>query len=390
MQQTMEQTQTRETTQTYLDNSATTRVCTEAAQAALRAMTEEYGNPSSLHSMGMEAEKLVTQARKSLVKLLGGNGELVFTSGATESNNLALFGAAEAGKRRGNRIVISAVEHPSVAETALALEKQGFSVIRIPPRPDGNFCAEDFTAAVDDQTILLSCMMVNNETGARLPVEKIADATKRINPDTIIHIDAVQAFGKIPFSADKAGFDLVSISGHKIYAPKGVGGLYIRKGIRILPRTYGGGQERGLRPGTESVPLIAAFAAAAECCHSEMQKKNAEYEMLNRMLRERLKDMPAICINSPEGAVPYILNLSVSGIRSEIMLHYLEQAGIYVSSGSACSKGAASPVLTAMNLPRDRADSALRISFGRYNIPADICRLTERLEEGITRLAKRR
>ncbi len=375
----------------YLDNSATTKVCPQAAQAAMDAMTVRYGNPSSLHRLGMEAENLVTAAKKQLAGALGcAPEELLFTSGATESNNLAILGYCRSNHRSGKRIITSAVEHPSVLEPFRALEKEGFETVYISPREDlgGNFAPEDFVDAVDQNTPFVSVMMVNSETGCRLPVEEIIKGVRRKNPKTKIHIDAVQAFGKLSFSAKKLDADFISLSGHKIYAPKGIGALYVKKGVRLSPLLFGGGQQNGLRVGTEPVPLIIALGAAAELCRAEQKALLPRYEELNRFLLEELSLIPDVTVNSPEGSVPYIVNVSVKGIRSEIMLHFLEQGGIFVSSGSACSKGAKSHVLTAMGLPDSRIDSAIRISFSHETTKEELTAFVSRLREGAETLLK--
>ena len=375
--------------QIYLDNAATTKVCAQAADAAADAMLHTYGNPSSLHRLGMEAENLVTKAKKQLAAALSCQpGEILFTSGATESNNLAILGGCKAARRSGNKIVTSAVEHPSVLEPVRALEREGYEVSYIRPREDGSFSAQDFVDAVDERTALISAMLVNSEVGTRLPVEEITAGVRQKNPKTLVHIDAVQGFGKIPLSAKKLGADLISVSGHKIYAPKGIGALYIKKGVRVSPLLYGGGQQNGLRVGTECVPLIAAFGEAAAFCNACQRDVLARYKQLREDLLEILSTIPDVTVNSPEGSVPYILNLSVKGIRSEILLHFLEQASIYVSSGSACSKGAKSHVLAAMGLPDERIDTAIRLSFSYETTGEQLTAFAARLKEGIDTLMK--
>lgn len=375
----------------YLDNSATTKVCAAACEAAVSAMKTVYGNPSSLHRLGFDAEKLVTQSRKQIAGALSCYpDELYFTSGATESNNLAIRGLTGAYPRIGRKIVTTAIEHPSVGETVESLCGAGYEVIRLSPDNDGNFSPAAFAEAVDEDTSLVTFMLVNNEVGVLLPAAEICKAVKRKNPNTLIHIDAVQGFCKVPFRADRTLVDTVSISGHKIYAPKGVGGLYVKKGIRLKPIQTGGGQEKGLRSGTESVPLIAAFGAAVAQTYPDMEKNQAHYRELREYLKKHLMSTQEIVMNSPENAVPYICNFSVRGIRSEIMLHFLEQSGIYVSSGSACAKGKPSPVLAAMGIPKERADSAIRISFSPETTISDIDILLDGLRGGISSLQKMR
>lgn len=375
----------------YLDNSATTKPCKEAVEAAVQAMEICYGNPSSLHKKGFEAEKLIAQAKNRIAASLSCEpAELLFTSGATESNNLALFGAAEARKRRGRTILVSAVEHPSVMEAAAFLEGHGFVVKRILPDENGFYTPECFAREVDGDTILVSAMTVNNETGLTLPVEQIAKAVKAKNPDVLFHTDAVQAYLKLPIKLKNTKIDLMSLSGHKVYAPKGVGALFIRKGVRLVPMLYGGGQQNGLRSGTESVPLIAALGAAAEAGKKNLARNRAHYEALREALVRKAADVPEVTLNINEQTAPHIVSLSVYGIRSETMLHYLEQDEIYVSSGSACAKGGHSYVLNALGLDRMTADETIRVSFSPQTTEEMIEKLVSRIGEGVKTLAKQR
>ena len=373
----------------YLDNCATTRVCPEAAEACMKAMTADYGNPSSLHKKGMEAEALVTAARRQAARMLGCEPDCItFTGGATESNNLAILGAAAAYPRAGKTVVTTAVEHPSVARTVDALEERGYTVKRVSPRPDGNFDPQDFLDAVDGDTFLLSMMLVNNEVGTVLPVETVVPALKRRFPRLLIHVDAVQGFAKYPLNLKRLEIDLLSFSGHKLYAPKGVGGLYVRKGVRLKPVLYGGGQEKGLRSGTQPVELIAAMGAALALCEKNRAAWQAHYAALNARLREGLARLDRMPVNSPENSAPHLLNLSVIGVPSEIMLHFLESKGVSVSSGSACAKGEKSAVLAAYGLPDERIRSALRVSFSRETTPEEIDALLAALAEGAARFRK--
>lgn len=372
----------------YLDNSATTRVSKTAADKAYEIMTEIYGNPSSLHLMGMNAEKELELARKRVSAALGATSEeLFFTSGGTEANNTALFGAAYAKRRSGKRIVISSVEHSSVLEAAARLEQEGFEVVRIAPQIDGIIHPEDVAEAVNDDTILVSVMLVNNETGAVMPVKDIFEAARDKNDKIICHTDAVQAFGKLDFSPKKLGADLLSVSAHKVHAPKGCGALYIKRRVRIIPRQFGGEQEKKIRPGTEALPLIAAFGAACE--EFDVEGNGERVAELNGYSRQRLLEIGEVVINSPENALPYVLNISAGRVRSETMLHFLEEREVFVSSGSACAKGKPSHVLGAMGIDRDRADSALRISFSKLNTKADVDALCEGIAEGLGTLAHR-
>lgn len=375
----------------YLDNSATTAVTPEVAALAARIMTEQYGNPSSLHRRGFWAERALTEARGQVAAVLRCRPEeIIFTSGGTESNNLALLGAARAARRRGNRIVTTAVEHHSVLAVCRQLESEGFEVAYVSPDAGGVITPESFAAACDEKTVLASCMMVNSETGALHDIPAIAAACRRKNPGILFHADCVQAFGRLEIAPARWGVQLVSVSGHKIHAPKGVGALYVAKGVRLLPPLYGSGQERGLRPGTENLPGICAMGLAAERMNARRAENAAHFTALRQKLITNLSQSPAVCINSPEAAAPYIINLSVEGIRSEIMIHYLEQFEIYVSSGSACAKGERSHVLTAMGLPEDRIDSALRVSMTDTTAEGEIDEFCRRLLQGAATLAKRR
>ena len=375
----------------YLDNSATTAVTPEVAALAARIMTEQYGNPSSLHRRGFWAERALTEARGQVAAVLRCRPEeIVFTSGGTESNNLALLGAARAARRRGNRIVTTAVEHHSVLAVCRQLESEGFEVAYVSPDAGGVITPESFAAACDEKTVLASCMMVNSETGALHDIPAIAAACRRKNPGILFHADCVQAFGRLEIAPARWGVQLVSVSGHKIHAPKGVGALSVAKGVRLLPPLYGSGQERGLRPGTENLPGSCAMGLAAERMNARRVENAAHFTALRQKLSTNLSQSPAVCINSPEAAAPYIINLSVEGIRSEIMIHYLEQFEIYVSSGSACAKGERSHVLTAMGLPEDRIDSALRVSMTDTTAEEEIDEFCRRLLQGAATLAKRR
>lgn len=365
----------------YLDNSATTPVCREAAEKALYMMTSCFGNPSSLHTVGLAAERELETARAAVAGLIGASPDtLVFTSGGTEANNLAVFGGAAARRRRGRHVVTTMVEHPSVSAAFDLLTEQGFEVTRLTPEANGGISVEQLAAACRPDTILVSIMMVNNETGARFPIEEMARTVRRLSPEALFHTDAVQAAGKLPIRTARMEVDLLSLSGHKLHAPKGSGALYIRKGVRLLPQQRGGGQEKGIRSGTEAMPAIAAFGAAAAAMPSS-DKLLAHFEGLRSRLLEGLSLLPEVRTHLPAESVPYILSLSLPGIRSETMLHFLAQRDVYVSSGSACSKGEQSPVLRAMGLPAAEVDSALRISFSRFNTEEDIDRFLEALQD---------
>lgn len=366
----------------YLDNSSTTRVCEESARRVMELMTETYGNPSSLHTMGFEAEQAVTAARKAVAARLGAvPEEITFTSGGTEANNLAILGAVEAKKRDGNRIVTTLIEHPSVLNTAKRLEKLGYEVVYLKPDGQGRILPEQLEQAITKETILVSMMLVNNEVGTVLPVECVSRFLARAKSPALFHVDAVQGFGKLILRPAKYKIDLMTVSAHKIHGPKGVGALYIAKGKRIAPQVFGGGQEKNLRPGTEAVPLIGGFGAAVEAL-PDTEAELARITELNRDCRERLKSLPELTVNSPEDGLPYILNVSTNTVRSETMLHFLASKGIYASSGSACSKAKPSHVLEAMGLSRERIQSSLRLSFSRYTTTEDIDALADALAEG--------
>ncbi len=372
----------------YLDNSATTVASKAAADAAYKMMIQNYGNPSSLHGKGIDAEKELTKARRIIAKSLGAeSGEIFFTSGGTEANNTALFGTAQAKKRRGNKIVISSIEHSSVIEVAAKLEQDGFEVIRVNPDSNGVINADAVADVVDNNTILVSVMCVNNETGAVMPVKEIFEAVKSINGDIICHTDAVQAFGKIKLNVHTLCADLLSVSAHKVHAPKGCGALYIKKGVRIVPCQYGGEQEKKIRPGTEASPLIAAFGAA--CAEFKIDENYKMIKELNSYARQELLKINGVSINSSDDALPYVLNISAGRVRSETMLHFLEELDVFVSSGSACAKGKPSYVLSAMGISREKADSAIRISFSKYNTKEDIDALCSGISKGIAVLAHR-
>jgi cysteine desulfurase len=373
----------------YLDNAATTQVCPQAADKALEMMTVHFGNPSSLHKLGTQAEQMVETARKQVGQLFGSRPDtLFFTSGGTEANNLAIFGAAYAKRRTGRHIVTTAVEHSSVVESFNELERQGCEVTRIVPDKNGAITPEQISAACRKDTVLVSIMYVNNETGMHFPIDRIVSSVRRTAPEALIHCDAVQAAGKMPLAAQRIDIDLMSASAHKIHGPKGCGVLYIKKGSRILPQVFGGGHERGMRAGTEAVPLIAAFGAAVKAM-PPVEEQNELYRNLRQRLSDGIKNLQDVVWLSPESAVPYIVNLSVPGIKSETMLHFLASQEVYVSSGSACSKGKKSHVLTALGLSDRLIDSALRISFSYTNTLEDIDRFLEALEKGLKVLVRR-
>lgn len=365
----------------YLDNSATTPLCPEAVDAVNAALVSFWGNPSSLYSVGIDAAKMLDNSRHEIAsKLSCRDDEIYFTSGGTEGNNLAVFGAAHALRRRGKRIVISSIEHPSIDEAAKKLETEGFEVVRVPVDENGRIIERDLFRAVTGDTVLVSIMMVNNEVGTIQPVELARRAVMSARSPALVHCDAVQAFGKLKIKPVNLGVDLMTLSSHKIHGPKGAGALYVRKGVTISPRTYGGAQENKLRPGTEPVPNIAGFAAAASVL-PDVQSGYQRAEALRDYLIAGLSSIDSVIVNSPSDALPYVTNVSVMGLRSETMLNLLSSRGVYVSSGSACSKGKKSRVLKAMGLSDARIDSALRISFSRYTNTEHIDMLIDGLAE---------
>lgn len=374
----------------YFDNASTTKPAGEVTQAVCSCMENTFGNPSSLHMLGVKAEQLMNDARKALADALDTDEECVyFTSGATESSNLAVRGAAGVYGKRKKRVITTTVEHSSVKEAFNRLESEGFEVIRIAPGKDGKFHEEDFADAIDENTCLVSTMLVNNETGTILPVERIFSIAKKKNREIVTHCDAVQAFMKLPVRPDQLKADLISMSAHKIYGPKGVGALYVRKGIRLAKQNLGGKQERDMRGGTEAVPLIAGFGKAVSLLDGNMNERMDSLKQLNDFLRKKLSETEGIYINSPDDAVPYILNFSAKGIRSEIMLHFLESKEIYVSSGSACSKGAKSGVLGQFGLSRELEDSAVRLSFSHENTVAEAEVFMEALNDAMKKIKRK-
>lgn len=369
----------------YLDNSATTKPCRECVEKIHEALTDSFANPSSVHFAGLEAARREEYARGVIADLLGAeSSEVYFTSGGTEANCTAVFGGVYGRRFKGKKgVVISAIEHSSVYESAKRLESEGFDVRYLCPDKYGRISADEIYSKIDENTVFVSLMLVNNELGTIEPVQTCADAVRRAGAPALIHCDAVQAFGKIPVNVRKLGVDMLTVSAHKIHGPKGVGALYIKKGVRIKPLLCGGEQEKKIRPGTESVPLIAGFGAAAQVLDAA-----ASYEKvkdLNLYLRQRLCEITSARINSPEDALPYILNVSFPGVRSETLLNYLSENSVCVSSGSACAKGKLSHTLKALNIGRELADSAIRISFSDENTREDIDTFIELTKQWIGR-----
>ena len=370
----------------YLDNSATTPCLPEVTRVICRVMEEDYGNPSSLHKKGIQAEQYVKDAQKGIAGMIHAKEkEIIFTSGGTESNNLALTGCALANRRRGNRIVTTVIEHPSVTKTVMSLQEQGFEVVRVPCDENGIVLTDELYQAVNEDTILVSVMMVNNEIGTRQPVEEIGSFLKANAPNALFHVDAVQAFGKYPVHIGKIECDLLSVSAHKIHGPKGAGFLYVRTGTKIRPIMSGGGQQKNLRSGTINTPGIAGMYQAAKRTCEGMEEKVSRMRDLKNMLAEGIRQIPDTVINTPDGTIhaPHILNASFTGIRSEVLLHSLEERGIFVSSGSACASHHPQDASALMNIgkPKRITDSAIRFSLSELTTKEQIGKTTEALHE---------
>ncbi|MCR5012921.1 MAG: cysteine desulfurase [Lachnospiraceae bacterium] len=362
----------------YLDNSATTRVFPEVAELMNKIYTEEYGNPSSAHRKGVEAEEYLRKAGKTLSKILRCRpGEIIYTSGGTESDNLALIGTVHAKKRQGNHLITTQIEHPAVLRAMEYLEREeGCSVTYLPVDAEGHVSVETLEKSINDKTVLVSVMHTNNEIGAVQPVEAIGTMLKKKYPNVTFHVDAVQGFGKMPIFPHSAGIDLMSVSGHKIHGPKGVGFLFADEKVKLAPIIFGGGQQAGMRSGTENVPGIAGMALAAEKLCGEMEKDEVSLRALRKYLGDRLSEIEGVQLNGPEtdGSAPHILSVSFRGVRSEVLLHALEEKGIYVSAGSACAthKAAVSDTLQAIGLEKSLMDSTLRFSLSIFTTKEEI------------------
>lgn len=357
----------------YLDNSATTRTFPEVAELMSKIMCEDYGNPSSMHNKGVQAERYVRYGRETLAKILKVNEkEIYFTSGGTESDNLALIGCAMANYRAGKHLITTKIEHPAILQTMHYLEDQGFEVTYLSVNDKGQISLRELQNAMRKDTILVSIMHTNNEIGAVEPIAEAGRLIKSTNPSTLFHVDAVQGFGKYRIYPKRMGIDLLSVSGHKIHGPKGVGFLYIGEKVKIHNIIYGGGQQKNLRSGTENVPGIAGMAKAAEMLYNHLEEDAERLYSLKDYFCEGLRKIPDIRINNPEGmeGAPHIVSLSVAGVRSEVLLHALEDKGIYVSAGSACSSNkphtAGSATMKAIKLPEEFLDSTLRFSMSVY------------------------
>jgi len=356
----------------YFDNASTTKVLREAADAAVGAMCDSFGNPSSLHGLGISGEKIVKSARETVARALSCSpNEIFFTSCGSESNNLAFFGlSARSGKKK--HVITTTFEHPSVLECAKRLEAQGFEVTYISPRPDGLVWAADVAEAVREDTFLVSVMSVNNEVGSIMDIPAISKAVHMKNRETIIHTDAVQAFGKLSIDSRKYGADIISISGHKLHAPKGIGAIYIKSGLRLTPQLLGGGQEGGLRSGTEATAQLAAMSVAVEKAFENLSDNAERMKRLTQKLAEKLELLPNVHVFEPFDRAPHILSVAFSKYPSEVSMRLLEEDGIYVSAGSACSRGKKSHVLRALGVPDRLIGSTVRISLSRFSTEEEV------------------
>lgn len=370
----------------YLDNSATTRCSARAKDLMVRILTEDYGNPSSLHNKGKEAEDYIRTAREQIARTLKIDGkELVFTSGGTESNNMALIGGALANRRNGRHIITTGIEHASVLAPLDYLKELGYEITYLSVDENGQISLDELREAVREDTVLVSIMMVNNEIGALEPVEAAAKLIKEKNPGTLFHVDAIQAYGKFRIYPKKWGIDLMSVSGHKIHAPKGTGFLYIADKVKVKPVIYGGGQQKGLRSGTENVPGVAALGAAAEEAYEDFESKTERLYALRERLIRGVTEIGGVTVNgrTDRDCAPHIVNISIRDVRSEVMLHSLEEYGIYVSAGSACSsnKPAPSRTLQEIGLPKSAVASAIRISFCAETTEEEVDYAVEKMKE---------
>ena len=374
----------------YLDNSSTTRPYDQVTDKVADVMRNQNGNPSSLHRLGIAAEKEVKAAREAIAETLkAAPNEIYFTSGGTESNNLAIRGVC--GASRGRQIISTPLEHPATMNTLAHLQKKGWQVDFIPVDRNGVVDLPAFEDLVGGNTALVTAMLVNNEIGSIQPIARMAQILKRKNPRACLHVDAVQGYCKVSCDAKSLGADLISISGHKIHGPKGVGVLYVKKGTRLSPFIFGGGQQDNLRPGTENVPGIAGIGLAAKLCHQNMVEAVPRMDALRRRLEDGIrKNIPDIQINTPEVCAPHILNVSFAGVRSEVVLHSLENLEIYVSSGSACSSHKKGPsyVLTAIGTDRNMIDGSIRFSLSEFTTQGDIDETVSALIQIVSGLRK--
>ncbi len=377
----------------YLDNSATTRCFDEVAQLMMKIMCEDYGNPSSMHHKGVEAEHYVRHARETLAKILKVNEkEILFTSGGTESDNIALIGTAMANHRTGRHLITTRIEHPAVLQTMRYLEDQGFRVTYLPVDGQGKIRLEDLEKAICKDTILVSIMHTNNEIGTLEPIAEAGELIKKINPNIVFHVDAVQGFGKFRIYPSRMKIDLLSVSAHKIHGPKGAGFLYVNNNIKISPIIYGGGQQKGMRSGTENVAGIAGLARAAELMYENLDEDMERLYRLREMFLQGVSRLEHVFVNGCEGreGASHIVSLSVRGVRSEVLLHALEERGIYVSAGSACSSNKPMPsaTLKAIGVEKDLLESTIRFSFSIFTTEEEIRYALKALYEMIPMLRR--
>lgn len=377
----------------YLDNSATTRCFDEVAQLMMKIMCEDYGNPSSMHHKGVEAEHYVRHARETLAKILKVNEkEILFTSGGTESDNIALIGTAMANHRTGRHLITTRIEHPAVLQTMRYLEDQGFRVTYLPVDGQGKIRLEDLEKAICKDTILVSIMHTNNEIGTLEPIAEAGELIKKINPNIVFHVDAVQGFGKFRIYPSRMKIDLLSVSAHKIHGPKGAGFLYVNNNIKISPIIYGGGQQKGMRSGTENVAGIAGLARAAELMYENLDEDMERLYRLREMFLRGVSRLEHVFVNGCEGreGASHIVSLSVRGVRSEVLLHALEERGIYVSAGSACSSNKPMPsaTLKAIGVEKDLLESTIRFSFSIFTTEEEIRYALKALYEMIPMLRR--
>ena len=370
----------------YLDNSATTRCSVRARDLMMQILTEDYGNPSSLHNKGKEAEDYIRRAREQIARTLKIDGRaLLFTSGGTESNNLALIGGALANRRLGRHIITTAIEHPSVHAPLAHLKELGYEITELSVDRDGVISLEELRCALREDTVLVSIMMVNNEIGALQPVMEAGRLIKGKNPKTLFHVDAIQAYGKFHIYPQKWGIDLLSGSGHKIHAPKGTGFLYIADKVKVQPMIFGGGQQKGLRSGTENVPGVAALGEAAAEIYENFEEKTERMYALRERLIAGIREIEGVTVNgrADRSCAPHIVSISIRDVRSEVMLHSLEEYGIYVSAGSACSshKPAPSRTLQALGLSKGAVESTIRISLSVDTTQEEIDYTVAKLKE---------
>lgn len=377
----------------YLDNSATTCAFARVCDIMMKTMSQDYGNPSSLHTKGFQAETYIKDAREAIARSLRvSEREIIFTSGGTESNNMALIGCAMANRRNGNHLITTVFEHSSVGNTMRFLEEQGFRVTYLPVDQEGTVSLQALEEAICPDTILVSIMYVNNEIGAVQPVEEIARIIHRKKPDVLFHVDAIQAYGKYVIRPKRQGIDLLSVSGHKIHGPKGTGFLYVRDKVKIKPLIFGGGQQQGMRSGTENVPGVAGLGEAVKEIYKDHEERIQRMYAFKHAFVERLEDLDGIVINGQplDQGAPHIVSVSFRGIRSEVLLHALEEKGVYVSAGSACSSNhpAVSGTLRSIGVEKELLDSTLRFSFGVFTTEEEVLYAADAVKELVPMLRR--